>query len=107
MFSVLTKRTLLLMVRGSRALPRTSVVLGTGLVIVSAIGISAQTPLQNQVRVDFAYFESADAMEHSAAFYDLVSIGCPSCEQSAFPVIDGSRMRSTSELLTKMSSRKI
>jgi hypothetical protein len=51
--------------------------------------VAAQTNLQNQVRQDFAMFQSPDAEQRAAAFYHLTRIGCPACQQSAFQVLDG------------------
>lgn len=45
--------------------------------------------LQQQIAQDFEKMKSSDANQRIAAFDDIASIGCPSCNHSAQPILDG------------------
>jgi hypothetical protein len=66
----------------------------------------AQIGFSERITQDLSNFQSADWTQRAAAFYDLTTVGCPKCQGSQFPVIDGiqNAMRSgavSPEALTK------
>lgn len=58
-------------------------------IICAGLPLLAQSGLKDQVSQDFLHFRSANLIEREAAFYDVTKIGCPICQQSSFPIIDG------------------